>query len=267
MENYENLVEIGQGTYGVVYRATHKTNGTVVAIKKIRVETLAGGVPTSTIREISVLKEFDHPRIIRLIEVVYEVRRLLCLVFEHMQEDLKSFLSKNTLSQQEALKLFSQILSATAYCHGYRILHRDIKPQNILIDSDRNIKMADFGLARCFGIPLRPYTHEVVTLWYRAPEILLKNEFYSAAVDMWSIGCVYVEMLIARPLFPGDTEIGQLIKIFKILGTPDKSMWAEVENLPYFSPLWPKWTPISLNKLLPNIPAIGLLLLTVFCAF
>ncbi|KAF0993169.1 hypothetical protein HZS_7054 [Henneguya salminicola] len=195
MENYQDLLKIGEGTYGVVYRGKHKKTGNLVAIKKIRVETISEGVPSTAIREISVLKEFRHPNIIRLIEVIYEERTKLWLVFENMQEDLKRFIEKNKLDNSDALKFLGQILSGTAYCHGHRIIHRDIKPQNILVDFDRNIKLADFGLARCFGIPLRQYTHEVVTLWYRAPEILLKNEYYSTAVDIWSIGCIYVEMV------------------------------------------------------------------------
>lgn len=261
MDNYEDFTKIGEGTYGVVYRAKHKRSDNLVAIKKIKVETIKEGVPSSAIREISVLKEFRHPNIIRLLEVVYEERRRLWLVFENMQEDLKRFLEKNKPDNTEALKILSQILSGTAYCHGHRILHRDIKPQNILVGFDRNIKLADFGLARCFGIPLRQYTHEVVTLWYRAPEILLNNQYYTTAVDIWSIGCIYVEMARGKTLFAGDSEIDQLLKIFKILGTPDKNLWTDIENMPYYNANWPKWEPVGLNTLVPDIPAIGLLLL------
>ncbi|KAF1741602.1 hypothetical protein MXB_3848 [Myxobolus squamalis] len=263
MDNYEELIKIGEGTYGVVYRAKDKRNKNTVAIKKIKIDSINEGVPSTAIREISVLKEFRHPNIIRyserLMEVVYEERKKLWLVFEHMQEDLKIFLSKNKLTNIEATEFLGQILSGIAYCHGHRILHRDIKPQNILVDFNRTIKLADFGLARCFGIPLRQYTHEVVTLWYRAPEILLKNDYYSTSVDIWSVGCIYVEM--GKPLFPGETEIDQLFRIFRVLGTPDKDLWSGVENMPYYNTKWPKWPPIDLKTLIPGISTLSLQLL------
>ena len=126
-----------------------------------------------------------------------------------------------------------QLLLGIAYCHSHRVLHRDLKPQNLLIDRNNNaLKLADFGLARAFGIPIRTYTHEVVTLWYRAPEILLGSKHYSTPVDVWSIGCIFSEMSNQRPLFPGDSEIDQLYKIFQMLGTPDEENWPEVSHLP-----------------------------------
>ena len=108
-----------------------------------------------------------------------------------------------------------QLLLGTAFCHGRRVLHRDLKPQNLLITEDGFLKLADFGLARAFGIPLRNYTHEVVTLWYRAPELLLGYKLYCTAVDIWSIGCIFAEIATRRPLFPGDSEIDALYKIFQ----------------------------------------------------
>jgi serine/threonine protein kinase len=96
-----------------------------------------------------------------------------------------------------------QLLQGVEFCHQRRILHRDLKPQNLLIDENRTLKLADFGLARAFGIPLRTYTHEVITLWYRAPEILMGSRHYSTGVDMWSVGCIFAEMITKRPLFPG----------------------------------------------------------------
>jgi cyclin-dependent kinase len=110
-----------------------------------------------------------------------------------------------------------QLLSGIAFCHGHRVVHRDLKPQNLLIDKEGALKLADFGLARAFGIPIRTYTHEVVTLWYRAPEILLGSRHYSTAVDVWSAGCIFAEMATHKPLFPGDSEIDELFKIFRYL--------------------------------------------------
>ncbi|KAM9886988.1 hypothetical protein OXX79_013903, partial [Metschnikowia pulcherrima] len=105
-------------------------------------------------------------------------------------------------------------------------------PQNLLIDKEGNLKLADFGLARAFGVPLRAYTHEVVTLWYRAPEILLGGKQYSTGVDMWSVGVIFAEMCNRKPLFPGDSEIDEIFRIFRVLGTPNETVWPDVSYLP-----------------------------------
>ena len=140
------------------------------------------------------------------------------------------------------------MLRGLAFCHSRRVLHRDLKPQNLLIDREGNLKIADFGLARTFGIPVRTYTHEVVTLWYRAPEILLGTKHYGCAIDVWSVGCIFAEMVLQHAFFAGDCEIDQLFKIFRILGTPNKESWPDVESLPDFKPTFPKWQPSDLGK-------------------
>jgi cyclin-dependent kinase len=139
------------------------------------------------------------------------------------------------------------LLAGVAYCHQRRVLHRDIKPQNLLLSNDNVLKLGDFGLARAFGIPIRSFTHEVVTvclfysvlilfqLWYRAPDVLMGSHKYGTAVDIWSVGCVFAELVSGRPLFPGTSEQDELIRIFKLLGTPSKSDWPDIDTLPQFS--------------------------------
>ncbi len=247
------------GTYGVVYKARDLTHPTrIVALKKIRLEAEDEGVPSTAIREISLLKEMNDPNIVRLLNIVHADGHKLYLVFEFLDLDLKKYMEALPVSEGgrgkalpdgsgpdlgrlglgEAMvkKFMSQLVEGVRYCHSHRVLHRDLKPQNLLIDRDGNLKLADFGLARAFGVPLRTYTHEarnrtrrlwidilrltlkwqVVTLWYRAPEILLGGRQYSTGVDMWSVGCIFAEMCTRKPLFPGDSEIDEIFKIFRL---------------------------------------------------
>ena len=134
--------------------------------------------------------------------------------------DLKKYMDNvadkpEGLGPEIVMKFTYQLVRGIYFCHAHRILHRDLKPQNLLIDKEGNLKLADFGLARAFGIPLRTYTHEVVTLWYRAPEVLLGSRHYNTAIDMWSVGCIFAEMAMRTPLFPGDSEIDEIFRIFR----------------------------------------------------
>ncbi|CAI9771732.1 unnamed protein product [Fraxinus pennsylvanica] len=264
MEQYEKVEKIGEGTYGVVYKARDRVTNETIALKKIRLEHEDEGVPSTAIREISLLKEMQHGNIVRLQDVVHSEKRLY-LVFEYLDLDLKKHMdSCPEFSQDPRLvKMFLyQILRGIAYCHSHRVLHRDLKPQNLLIDRRTNaLKLADFGLARAFGIPVRTFTHEVVTLWYRAPEILLGSRHYSTPVDVWSVGCIFAEMVNQRPLFPGDSEIDELFKIFSITGTPNEDTWPGVTSLPDFKSAFPKWLPKDLATVVPNLDAAGLDLL------
>ncbi|KHJ94829.1 kinase domain protein [Oesophagostomum dentatum] len=201
------------------------------------------GVPSTCIREICLLKDLNHRNIVRLYDVIHSGMQLY-LVFEFIDRDLKSLLDKlpgKRLPAKHAKSFLWQLLQALAYCHTRRVLHRDLKPQNLLVDNNGVIKLADFGLARNFSIPSRVYTHEVVTLWYRAPEILLGGRYYSTAIDVWSLGCIFSEMVAGVPLFAGDSEIDQLFKIFKILGTPSSESWPGVEKLQDYKKSFPKW--------------------------
>ncbi|TGZ63353.1 hypothetical protein CRM22_006966 [Opisthorchis felineus] len=244
--DFIRLEKIGEGTYGVVYKCRNKRNSRLAALKKIRLENDEEGVPSTAIREISLLKELQHPNIVSLEQVIMDGGRLY-LVFEYLNVDLKRYLDdhgrKNMLEPSVTRSFMYQMLQGLLFCHGRRVIHRDLKPQNILVDVGRKIvKLADFGLARAFGIPVRVLTHEVVTLWYRAPEILLGAQRYSCAVDIWSMGCIFSEVATKEALFRGDSEIDQLFRIFRLLGTPSEDVWPGVTNLPDYKkkgfPLW-----------------------------
>ncbi|XP_071484181.1 cyclin-dependent kinase 2-like [Diadema antillarum] len=259
MNNFEKIEKIGEGTYGVVYKAKDLASGKTVALKKIRLDTEAEGVPSTAIREIALLKELDHENIVKLLDVVHSDKKLY-LVFEFMNQDLKKYMDvapPSGLPTGLVKSYLQQLLRGIAFCHVHRVLHRDLKPQNLLIDVEGRIKLADFGLARAFGVPVRTYTHEVVTLWYRAPEILLGCRYYSTAVDIWSLGCIFVEMITRRALFPGDSEIDQLFRIFRTLGTPDEKLWPGVTKLPDYKTSFPRWTPQDLNKIVPMLNKDG----------
>uniref|UniRef100_A0AAZ3SG49 cyclin-dependent kinase n=1 Tax=Oncorhynchus tshawytscha TaxID=74940 RepID=A0AAZ3SG49_ONCTS len=278
MESFQKVEKIGEGTYGVVYKAKNKVTGETVALKKIRLDTETEGVPSTAIREISLLKELSHPNIVELRDVIHTENKLY-LVFEFLHQDLKKFMDSSSVSGI-ALPLVKsylfQLLQGLAFCHSHRVLHRDLKPQNLLINAQGEIKLADFGLARAFGVPVRTYTHEVVTLWYRAPEILLGCKYYSTAVDIWSLGCIFAEMvhllsgynilqlqhfikqgITRRALFPGDSEIDQLFRIFRTLGTPDEAAWPGVTSMPDYKPSFPKWARQELSKVVPPLDDDG----------
>jgi len=264
---FEVLEKIGEGTYGVVYKAKNKHTGQIVALKKIRLDTEDQGVPSTTLREVALLKEMSHPNVVKLMDVFHRKHRLV-LVFEYIVCDLKRYID-NIKTPIEPLLIKSylfQLLRAVNYCHNHRVVHRyfssrDLKPANLLIDKNGALKLADFGLARVFSVPFRAYTHQVVTLWYRAPEILLGSKTYSTPVDIWSCGCIFAEMMLRQPVFAGDSEIDELYKIFRILGTPTAEVWPDIEKLPDFKTVFPCWKPMEISKIIPNIDPLGLDLL------
>ncbi|XP_010555567.1 PREDICTED: cell division control protein 2 homolog isoform X2 [Tarenaya hassleriana] len=267
MDQYEKVEKIGEGTYGVVYKARDKLTNETLALKKIRLEQEDEGVPSTAIREISLLKEMQHGNIVKLQDVVHSDKRLY-LVFEYLDLDLKKLMDtcpEFSKDPQRIKSFLYQILRGVSYCHSHRVLHRDLKPQNLLIDRRTNsLKLADFGLARAFGIPVRTFTHEVVTLWYRAPEILLGSRQYSTPVDVWSVGCIFAEMVNHRPLFPGDSEIDELFKIFRIMGTPTEETWPGVTSMPDYKSAFPKWAPKDLETVVPTLDPAGIDLLSLF---
>ncbi|XP_038644945.1 cyclin-dependent kinase 2-like isoform X4 [Scyliorhinus canicula] len=164
MDNFQKVEKIGEGTYGVVYKAMNKVTGEMVALKKIRLDAEMEGVPSTAIREISLLKELNHPNIVKLLDVIHSEKKLY-LVFEFLNQDLKKYMDSappTGLPLQLVKSYLFQLLQGVAFCHSHRVLHRDLKPQNLLINDAGAIKLADFGLARAFGVPVRTYTHEQI---------------------------------------------------------------------------------------------------------
>jgi serine/threonine protein kinase len=247
MERYKKIEKtnpdstLGEGAYGVVYKAIDMLTNRAVALKKIRIEIEDEGIPTTALREIVLLRQLEHPNVVKLENVVMDPARLY-LVFELVDTDLKKYMDSNKapLAPELVQSYTLQILEGLAYCHSMGVMHRDLKPQNILVTRDGGLKIADFGLARAFTPQHRPLTVEVVTRWYRAPEILLGCNTYSAAVDVWSVGCIVVEMANKRAFLPGDSEIDQLHKIFLELGTPSPVTWPGVDAFPYWRTSFPR---------------------------
>ena len=263
LSKYVKIDKVGEGTYGVVYKCQNKFNKSFVALKKIRLENEDEGIPSTAIREISILKQMHHQNIIKLIEIINGDKKLY-LVFEFMDHDLKKYLDLNggPLPPKLVKSYLYQIAAAIRYCHAKRILHRDLKPQNLLIDNMGIIKLADFGLARAFGIPIKTLTHEILTLWYRAPEILLGQKEYSTPVDMWSVGLIFYEMAHRKPLFAGDSEIDQIFKIFQMYGTPNEKNWPGITKLPEFKLSFPQFKGKGIESYNKNLDPVALDLLS-----
>ncbi|XP_013591643.1 PREDICTED: cyclin-dependent kinase G-2 [Brassica oleracea var. oleracea] len=235
VDEFERLNKIDEGTYGVVYRAKDKKTGEIVALKKVKMEKEREGFPLTALREINILLSFHHPSIVDVKEVVVgSSLDSIFMVMEYMEHDLKALMEtmKQRFSQSEVKCLMLQLLEGVKYLHDNWVLHRDLKTSNLLLNNRGELKICDFGLARQYGSPLKPYTHLVVTLWYRAPELLLGAKQYSTAIDMWSLGCIMAELLAKAPLFNGKTEFDQLDKIFRVLGTPNESIWPGFSKLP-----------------------------------
>jgi serine/threonine protein kinase len=249
--NFKNQYEIGdvlgEGTYGKVLKARNRQTGEWQAMKQMKLGSHSDeGVPSTAIREVAILKELTHENVVQLLDVFCKPGELI-LVFELLNSDLKKHMKAlgGKLAPGQVRDFTRQLLAGMEFCHASRIIHRDLKPQNLLIDSTQSppkLKIADFGLARAFSLPIPQYTHEVVTVWYRPLEILLGSKLYSIPVDMWGVGCILAEMATGAPLFAGDSEIDTAFKIFQKLGTPTEAIWPGVGELPDFKPTFPKWS-------------------------
>ncbi|KAL8995882.1 MAG: hypothetical protein Q9188_006701, partial [Gyalolechia gomerana] len=261
--SFQQLEKLGEGTYATVFKGRNRQTGELVALKEIHLDS-EEGTPSTAIREISLMKELKHENIVSLHDVIHTENKLM-LVFEYMDKDLKKFMDSRGQGGQldyVTIKSFMyQLLQGIAFCHENRVLHRDLKPQNLLINNKGQLKLADFGLARAFGIPVNTFSNEVVTLWYRAPDVLLGSRTYNTSIDIWSAGCIMAEMYTGRPLFPGTTNEDQLQKIFRLMGTPSERSWPGITAFPEYKPGWHVYATQDLRMILPTVDPAALDLL------
>lgn len=253
VDGFQVITQIGEGTYGQVYKARDKNTGQLVALKKVRLENEKEGFPITAVREIKILRQLNHKNIVNLREIVTDKQDAMdfrkdkgsfYLVFEYMDHDLMGLLESKMVDFTEChnASIMRQLLDGLAYCHRKNFLHRDIKCSNILMNNKGEVKLGDFGLARLWSAEdrQRPYTNKVITLWYRPPELLLGEERYGPAVDVWSMGCILGELFLKHPLFQANVEMMQLEMISRVCGTPAPGVWPNVVNLPLWGALRPK---------------------------
>ncbi|KAH6827521.1 Protein kinase superfamily protein [Perilla frutescens var. hirtella] len=241
LEEFEILSKIGEGAYGLVYKGKDKHTGEILAIKKLKEQSHLDSLP-----EIEILASMNHPSIVNLKHVVMEnnnnnnKNRGFFLVMEYAENDVRSLLEtmKQPFIQCEVKCLMQQLLQGVEYLHSNKVIHRDLKTSNLLLNNRGELKICDFGLAYRLNNDDDDdndsilHREEVVTLWYRAPELLLGARSYSTEIDMWSVGCIMAELMSRQPLFDGKTEVDQIGKIFKTLGNPNEKMWPGLSELP-----------------------------------
>eukprot|EP00111_Clytia_hemisphaerica_P021311 TCONS_00062730-protein len=265
MSSYTKLDKLGEGTYATVFKGKSRLTDAIVALKEIRLEH-EEGAPCTAIREVSLLKDLKHNNIVTLHDIIHTPKSLT-LVFEYLERDLKSYMDDcgGIISLNNVKIFLFQLLRGLSYCHKRKILHRDLKPQNLLINEKGELKLADFGLARAKSVPTKTYSNEVVTLWYRPPDVLLGSTEYRACIDMWGVGCIFFEMVSGRPMFPGSTAENELTLIFKMLGTPSERNWPGInQNQSFIEGNYPNYRPEKLHNHVPRIEIDGLDLLKKF---
>ncbi|KAL5877714.1 hypothetical protein ACKVWC_006863 [Pyricularia oryzae] len=239
VENYDKLNDIEEGAYGWVARAKELATGKIVALKRLKIDPKdRSGLPVTGLREIQILKDCSHRNVVEMHEVVVgdDTSKIenIFLVLEFLEHDLKSVLEDmpEPFLSSEVKTVLLQLAAGVDYLHENFILHRDLKTSNLLLNNRGQLKIADFGMARYVGDPPPKLTQLVVTLWYRAPELLLGTIKYGQAVDMWSVGCIFGELLTREPLLQGKNEVDELTKIFELCGVPTEESWPGFRRLP-----------------------------------
>ncbi|XP_076168528.1 cyclin-dependent kinase 20 isoform X2 [Ptiloglossa arizonensis] len=237
MDRYVIIEKIGEGAQGIVLKAHDKVAEKNVALKKLLLKNIENGISISIMREMKILQQLKHRNVVELLDA-FPVGLDFIVVFEYMPISLWEIIKDNEiLLTPVQIKTYTKmILQGIAYVHEKNIIHRDLKPANLLISEKGILKIADFGLGRLMWKDLsRPYSHQIATRWYRAPELLYGARYYTSAIDMWSIGCIFGELLNKSPLFPGETDIEQLAIVLKYLGSPTSETWPELNTLPDFN--------------------------------
>ncbi|KAF5392539.1 hypothetical protein D9757_002155 [Collybiopsis confluens] len=269
--NYVQLEKLGKCmppsfchlAYPVVQGRSRTTNE-IVALKEIHLDA-EEGTPSTAIREISLMKELKHVNIVRLHDVIHTETKLV-LIFEFCEQDLKKYMDQHgergALDLNTVRSFMYQLLKGTAFCHENQVLHRDLKPQNLLINRKGELKLGDFGLARAFGVPVNTFSNEVVTLWYRAPDVLLGSRTYSTSIDVWSCGCIFAEMISGLPLFRGRDNHDQLLHIMRIIGTPSQQTFDKMaKDSPEIQiKQFPRYPKQDLRAVIPKASAQGKLI-------
>lgn len=245
--SYTKLKKVGEGTYASVFLAKNVHTGLKVAIKKIKIQTGAGGgkdgLDPTALREVGFLREMNHKNVIGLIDIFSSGTAAggspsLNLVLEFLPSNMESLIHDRSLlfTPSDVKSYMAQLLSALEYIHARGCIHRDLKPNNLLIAPDSSMKIADFGLARDIPLPGEgKMTNQVITRWYRPPELLLGARFYSSKVDLWSTGAIFAELMLRTPYMPGESDAEQLEVIFKARGTPTDQEWTGWKSLPGFA--------------------------------
>ena len=236
-KRYRKTAFLGEGQYATVFKAEDtEQDNRVVAVKKIKLgqkSDARDGINRTALREIKLLQELHHPNVIGLLDV-FGHKSNISLIFDYMDTDLEVIVrDPSVLLTPAHIKAYSLMtLQGLEYLHAHWVLHRDLKPNNLLLNDQGVLKITDFGLAKAFGSPSRQLTHQVVTRWYRCPELLFGARFYGTSVDIWSMGCIVAELLLRVPFLQGETDLGQLSKIFEVCGTPNEENWPGVKKLP-----------------------------------